>query len=90
MMAIAPDLVRPMSEAGPGRERPFKIEALREGWVWTQRDWKKATVDTGVGNPAKATAEKGRVFLEAVSQKIGEFLVDLAGADIDDLYQRGE
>ena len=90
MMAIAPDLLRPISEAGPGRAHPFKIKALREGWVWTQRDWKKATEDTGVGNPAKANAEKGRVFLEAVSQKIGEFLVDLAGADIDDLYDRGE
>ena len=88
MQVFAPDWVRPLSEAGEGRERPFKIAALREGRAWTQRDWVRATVDTGVGNPGPASPEKGQRCFEEVSRKIGEFLVELAAADLDDLYER--
>jgi len=45
------------------------------------------TDDTGVGNPAAATAEKGRKYVEAVSEKIGGFLVELAQADAAELYE---
>jgi len=45
------------------------------------------TDDTGVGNPAAATAEKGRKYVEAVSEKIGGFLVDLARADAGEMYE---
>ena len=87
MLHVAPELVRPLSEAGPGRARRFKIAALREGWAWAPRQWRQVTDDTGVGNPAAATAEKGRKYVEAVSAKIGEFLVELAKADTEDLYE---
>src|SRR5205823_6338695 len=33
MLHVAPELVRPLSEAGPGRARRFTITALREGWA---------------------------------------------------------
>jgi creatinine amidohydrolase len=39
-----------------------------------------------VGNPAAATAEKGKRFLEAVTGTISGFLVELAKADPDNLY----
>ncbi|HET6423697.1 MAG TPA: creatininase family protein [Planctomycetaceae bacterium] len=87
MMEIAPDLVRPLSEAGPGQEHPFRIRGLREGWAWTQRRWVDATDDTGTGNPYDATREKGRKFLDAVSQQIAGFLVDLVAADITKLHE---
>jgi creatinine amidohydrolase len=45
------------------------------------------TDDTGVGNPAAATADKGRKYVDAVSKKIEEFLVDLAHADPGSLYE---
>jgi creatinine amidohydrolase len=44
------------------------------------------TDDTGVGNPAAATADKGRRYVEAVTQKIADFLVELAAADPSHLY----
>ncbi len=86
MMHIAPDLVLPLSEAGDGRTRPFRVQALQERWVWAQREWSRATIDTGVGDPSKATPEKGRRYLEAVAAQIAGFLVDLAAADPEDLY----
>jgi len=87
MLHVAPELVRPLSDAGAGRARRFTIKALREGWAWAPRQWRQVTDDTGVGNPAAATAEKGRKYVEAVSAKIGEFLAELAKADTEELYE---
>ena len=87
MLHIAPDLVSPLSEAGDGAAKQFRIAALRQGWAWAQREWSKVSADTGVGNPAEATAEKGQAFLEAVTTNIGQFLVELAAADPQDLYE---
>jgi creatinine amidohydrolase len=87
MLHVAPELVSPLSEAGPGRARRYKLAGLRDGLAWAPRQWRQVTDDTGVGNPAAATAEKGRKYVEAVSEKIGNFLVDLARADTAQLYE---
>jgi creatinine amidohydrolase len=86
MLHVAPELVLPLSEAGPGTARRFRIAALREGWAWAPRQWTRVTEDTGVGNPKGATAEQGARYFEAVTTKIAGFLVELAGADATDLY----
>src|SRR5437773_991232 len=87
MLHLAPDLVRPLSEAGPGAARHFTIAGLREGWAWAPRQWRRVTDDTGVGNPAAATSEKGRRYVDAVSAKIAAFLVELAGRDAGEMYE---
>lgn len=86
MLHIAPGLVRPLSEAGEGLERRPKIAAFREGWAWTPRPWTQVTSDTGIGNPAAATVEKGERYAAAVAGRIAEFLMDLAAADTAVLY----
>lgn len=88
MMHIAPHLVLPLSEAGDGHANPFRLKGIQEGWVWAQREWTKATNDTGVGNPAKASAEKGQQYLEDTAKKTGSFLIDLAKTDLRDLYEK--
>jgi creatinine amidohydrolase len=87
MLHVAPELVRPLSSAGPGRARRFTVAALREGWAWAPRRWRQVTDDTGVGNPAAATPQKGRKYVEAVTEKIGDFLVDLAKVDTAKMYE---
>jgi len=87
MLHLAPDLVRPLSEAGPGRARPSRLTGIREGWAWAPRRWTQVTSDTGIGNPAKATAEKGAAYVNAAAARIADFLVELAALDLDDLYQ---
>lgn len=86
MMHLHPDAVRPLEEAGDGRENKFRIEAFRKRRVWAPRFWSQVSEDTGVGNPAKATADKGRVFLEDVTDELAAFLVELDAADLEDLY----
>lgn len=87
MQDIAPDLVLPLSEAGPGAARKFKISAFREGWAWAPRNWRQVTDDTGSGNPSAATPEKGKRYVEAATEKVASFLVDLAKADTTKLYE---
>jgi creatinine amidohydrolase len=87
MQHIAPDLVLPLSEAGEGRERKFRIAAFREGWAWAPRQWTQVSTDTGVGNPKAASVEKGARYTAAVVERIGSFLVELAAADAGDLYR---
>jgi len=86
LLHVAPQLVRPMSEAGDGAARRFTIAALREGWAWAPRSWRQVTEDTGVGNPAAATAEKGARYLDAVADRLAGFLVELAAAATGALY----
>jgi creatinine amidohydrolase len=77
MLHIAPDLVLPLEEAGPGTARPWGIAALREGWAWAPRQWTRVTDDTGVGDPRAATAEKGERYVAAVCERIADFFVEL-------------
>jgi creatinine amidohydrolase len=87
MMSLRPDVLLPLSEAGAGKEKKFRIAGLREGWAWAPRQWSKISEDTGTGNPARSTAEKGEKFLRAVTERIGGFLVDLAKLDPDNMYE---
>lgn len=86
MQHITPELVRPLADAGDGRAKKFKIRALREGWVWAPRQWTQVTDDTGVGNPSAATADKGARFVDAVTSRVAEFLVELGAADPAAMY----
>ncbi|HEU0055321.1 MAG TPA: creatininase family protein, partial [Longimicrobium sp.] len=87
MLHLAPDLVLPLAEAGDGRERKARVAGLRERWAWAPRPWTKISADTGVGDPRAATAEKGAAFFDAVAERVAGFLVELAAADLDDLYE---
>lgn len=87
MLSVAPDLVRPLGEAGSGAARAWKLEGLRDGSAWAPRRWTAVTDDTGVGDPRAATREKGERYLAAVVERIAAFLVELAAADTMNLYR---
>ncbi len=86
MMHIAPEFVLPLSEAGRGKAKKFRIRALNEKWAWAERRWTQVTSDTGIGDPSKASAEKGKRYFEAVVNKITDLITGLAATDINDLY----
>lgn len=87
VMNYFPELVLPLHEAGDGKEGKFKLDGLNTSTAWTPRRWDKITKDTGIGNPKKATPEKGQKFTERLSSQIAEFFVELAESDLDDLYE---
>jgi creatinine amidohydrolase len=86
MQHLHPELVRPLSEAGPGKARSFRIAGLRAGWAWTPRQWTAVTEDTGVGNPARSTAAKGEKYFAAITRILAELIVELANVPDDQLY----
>ena len=87
MMYLAPELVRPLGVAGPGRARASKLRGIREGWAWAPRRWTQVTADTGIGDPSKSTAAKGEAYVGAAVERIAGFLAELAALSLDDLYQ---
>ena len=87
MMHLAPDLVLPLSEAGPGRARPSRLTAMREGWVWAPRPWTRVTADTGVGDPSAATVGKGERFAAELVARMSALLVELAAEDVERMYE---
>lgn len=88
LLHLVPELVLPLEEAGCGVEKKIKIKGIREGWVWAERKWSEATEDTGIGNPKKATKEKGERYFETITDKLSELFIDVARADLDDLYEK--
>jgi creatinine amidohydrolase len=87
MSEIAPGLLLPLDDAGEGKARKFRVAGLRDGLAWTPRQWTRVTDDTGSGNPARASHQKGLRFLDDVTDRIGSFMVELAAADLSDMYE---
>ncbi len=88
VMHISPHLVLPREDWGDGSDNLPKVKAIREKWAWAPRAWTQATNDTGSGDPRLASAEKGEKYLKILAERIASFLVDLAAADVDDLYDK--
>ncbi len=87
MMHLVPELVLPLSQAGSGAAKKATVAGFREGWAWHPRPWSRVTADSGVGNPAAATPERGARYYAAMTEKVGTFLAELAATDRDSLYQ---
>jgi creatinine amidohydrolase len=87
IMHYYPHLVLPLDEAGKGNVKSPKLESLKNNTAWIPRKWDKVSEDTGVGNPKKATAEKGEKYLEDLTTRIGDFFVEMASCDLNDLYE---
>ncbi|MCB9058942.1 MAG: creatininase family protein [Calditrichae bacterium] len=87
LMHFNPELVRSLNEAGDGSAKKFSINAFNQGWAWAPRQWTSVTNDTGVGNPAQANAEKGKKYLQEISQIIADFFVELSETEIKEMYK---
>ena len=86
LMYLVPDLLLPLDKAGKGKEKKIKIKAFHEGWTWAERKWHLVTKDTGIGNPVKATTEKGKRYFEDLIKKIGELMFEIATSNPADMY----
>lgn len=86
-LAYFDQLVRKNSDgslaADEGQQKASRFEAINRGWVGISRRWDLLTTNTGCGNPHEATGEKGERLMEVMVQRLSQFLVELAGSDID-------
>lgn len=81
MMHYYPDLVK-MEYASNGATKPFNIDGLNRKVAWIPRHWAKVSTNTGIGDPSKATAEKGKIYADAVVGKYVELIKDLCTKDL--------
>lgn len=81
MMYYHPEWVL-LSEAGEGVSKPFALPSLNDKTAWIPRNWAKISTDTGIGNPQKASAEKGERYAKAVIEKLGQLFVELASEEV--------
>lgn len=76
MLYYYPELVK-MENAGRGDTIPFAIDGLNRKVAWVPRDWNKVSVDTGIGNPLKATADKGKEYVAKVVKEYVKLIRDI-------------
>ena len=69
--------------ADNGETALTRFDGVNHGWVSITRPWHLLTEDTGVGDPAAATAEKGHELMEIVVGRLGDFLYELAVSPMD-------
>lgn len=86
MMNIVPEWILPLEKAGDGKSKRLKFNGRKEGWLWAPREWTAVTKDTGIGNPARSTQEKGRIYLDTVIRKIADFFEELSKSSPTDIY----
>lgn len=84
-MAFFPQLLHP-EQADPGAARPTRFEAINKGWISITRPWHLVTTNTGLGNPAAASAEKGQRLMDVLTHRLGTFLAELAATPMDDSF----
>lgn len=85
IMHLRPELVR-LELANDGSTRQVRFAAVRNGWVEITRPWKRLTASSGVGDPRKATAAKGAQWFDIVTERLAEFLVELANSPVDESF----
>lgn len=81
MMHYHPELVD-LSEAGHGGDGGFRGEALSRGVAWLPRNWSRVSPDTGIGDPAAATAEKGARFARVCAEAFAQVIAELCEPDL--------
>lgn len=87
MMYAFPGLVSDLKNAGSGESKKFSLDCLNNKEVWIPRNWSRVSKDTGIGSPVAASAEKGKRFVEDLTDKLADIFIEIGGADINNLYQ---
>ncbi len=84
-MHLFPELVH-LEDADDGGTFKTRFEFLNKGQGYISRPWHLLTKNTGVGDPRKATAEKGKQYVEIITDRMAEYFRELSETPIDDAF----
>ena len=84
-LALCPELVD-MDASEPAPSRRARLVELEKYGGKFSRPWHLFTRNGGVGDPTKATREKGERIVVAAVERIAGMLVELAGAKYDERF----
>jgi len=74
---LFPELVS-LKDAGGGKVRKSSMEAFNKGWAFYTRPWHLLTYDSGYGNPAKSSPEKGKKYVDIIVKRLSKFFLELS------------
>ena len=80
-LALFEDLVH-VEDADDGAVRPTRFEAINQGWATITRPWHLLTRNAGVGDPRRASKEKGEQYIEVTVERIARFIKELSDAEM--------
>jgi creatinine amidohydrolase len=84
-LAFFPELLH-VELADDGAAKPSRFEAINRGWISITRPWHLVSANTGLGDPKAATAEKGRSLMDVLVERLGDFLIELAKAPLNETF----
>lgn len=84
-LAFFPEFMHP-ELADDGAAKPSRFEAINRGWISITRPWHLVSANTGLGNPRAASADKGRRLMDVLTERLGDFLIDLASAPMEESF----
>jgi creatinine amidohydrolase len=84
-LAFFPELLHP-ELADEGAAKPSRLDAINRGWISITRPWHLVSTNTGLGDPRAATAEKGQRLMDVLVERLGDFLIELAAAPMDETF----
>ena len=79
MMYLSSDKID-ISAAGEGKKNQFEVSGLDQPGIWTPRPWHHIHPDTGSGNPATASIEKGEKYFDLVCEALSKTIFGLSSA----------
>ncbi|MCL2641069.1 MAG: creatininase family protein, partial [Phycisphaerales bacterium] len=81
MLHLRPEWVAPLETAGDGAVVASKLPLLTGNpAVWAPRHWASMSKSTGIGDPSKATAAKGKHMFDAFAAALADILAELSAA----------
>jgi creatinine amidohydrolase len=75
-----------MERAVPPRNPELKLESLKASYTKFLKPWKYVSDNTGVGDPTKATPEKGRKLVDIFVNRMSTFLIELSHAELTETF----
>ncbi|NCO95527.1 MAG: creatininase [Armatimonadetes bacterium CG_4_10_14_3_um_filter_66_18] len=84
-LALFPHLVH-LEDADDGAVKQTRLDALNQGWASITRPFHLLTKNSGVGDPRKATKEKGQAYVAIVVDRISKFLKELSEAPMTETF----
>ena len=80
-LALFPERVR-MDKAVKAHDAELKLDSMKVPYIAFMRPWDKVSDNTGLGDPTKATAEKGQKLVNIFMDRISRFLKELSDAEL--------
>lgn len=81
-LALFPERVR-MDAAVKAKDGELKLESMKVPYIAFMRPWNYVSDTTGVGDPTKATAQKGAKLVDIFMDRISRFLAEVSKTDLN-------